>query len=260
MADFASNVASSVDINAIAFGWAGAANILTYVIIAIIMAGGFVFVLWKSKALYSYPNTAMIYRIKNGVLTEAGTDHFRKIEDKKSEKKEIEFKKTGKRWTFPTYEAYIQMKKGSLLHLKELSENSYEIIDPKMFVFAKPEDYKRYETEAAMRFAKNTSDESLRNKYKADSPWKGIMDILPIAIVLVSIGIAFWLIGQFFLGPLMQSVTPIAATFLDRATQSLDASNRMFNAAMRFCGQSQACMDALGINSSYVIGNSSVIA
>jgi hypothetical protein len=260
MADFASNVASSVDINAIASGWAAAGNLMTYVIIAFIIAGGFIFVLWKSKALYSYPNTVMIYQIKNGVLAAAGIDHIRKVEDKKNEKKEIEFKKTGKRWTHPTYEAFIQMKKGSLLHLKELSENSYEIIDPKQFLFATPDDYKKYENEAAQRFAKNTSDESLRNKYKADNPWKGIMDILPVAIVLISVGIAFWLIGQFFLGPLMQQITPIAATLLDRAVSSLEASNRMFDAAMRFCGQSQACMDNMGINSSYVIGNSTVAA
>src|SRR5487761_2638237 len=234
MADVGSIIGGIINPNAIAEGAVGFANLLTYIFIGLIFGVGVVIIIWKTKVLNSYPNTALIYKVKNGVLSFASIDHLRTIKDRKTEKKSIEFKSTGKRWTPVTFEAFVQMKKGSLLHLKELGEGDYEIIDPRAFVTGTEGEYRKFENDSSNRFYKNTQDESIRNKYKEESKWKGIIDILPVAILLISIGIAFWLIGQFFLSPLMQSVSPIASSVLDKAVSVLEKSTQVADAQTRY--------------------------
>jgi hypothetical protein len=169
--------------------------------------------------------------MKSGALQFVDTDKARRVKKKGSEK--FDFKKRNTTWQPPTYEALVQAKKGSLLFLKELSADDFEIIDPREFVKAMPSDYRRVEKNAMDKYFKNVEDAEADLKWNKENKWQKLIDALPVIIILIGSGLLIYFVMNYGILPVLDrasAVTDASARSLEKATEMLDKSMEYMSA------------------------------
>lgn len=183
--------------------------------------GGIIFVLFKLKIFYRYPIQFDIFQVKNGVLQLVDTDKGRRVK-KKDGREYFDVKKRNFRWFPPSFEGQVVMKGGkkAKIYVIELSHNEWEIINPKNFVKAKPEDYERLEKESLVRYWKNVEDDKADLKWRKEDKWKKILDALPTVVMFVGIGIFLYFFGTYVVVPVMGSFGGITAQSQELLVQS----------------------------------------
>lgn len=230
MAVDAGNVLGEImSVDTAANAMAAFAQLFIYIVLAVGIVGVIIIIIWKTKFLISYPNSIDIFKIKGGKLVFVENDKFRTGTDRSTKKPFLQLKKRGIVTIPPTFEAYIQSGKHSKLYAEELAEKQLRFIDLKDLLKANPTDYKKFENEQLDRFYKSTQDDADYNKYKKKTDWQKIMEILPILMILMGIGIVVYLAGQFVIIPFLdmqQAFAAPAAQLLEKATELMEAQVR----------------------------------
>jgi hypothetical protein len=195
--------------------------------------GVIVWLIMKKKWFAKFPVNVDIFKVENGICQWVDADKARRIKKKDGEIF-YQFKKRSVKWHPPTYEALLRSNKNtSKLYLKELSQDEFEIIDPKMFVTGKSEDYDRVEKESNVRFWKNLEENKAHFKWNKDNKWDKLINALPIVLSLAGLGLFFYFFGTYVLVP------TLAAS--NQGTALLDQSMKMLDTSMRY-------MEALGVH------------
>ena len=237
-----------------AVGAAGMAGQAIQAVIILIVLGVVTFAVLKLKIFYKFPISFDIFQLKGGVLQLVETDSGRRVTKKKDKEMYIDVKRRNFRWYPPSYLAQTMMKGGkkSKIYVLELSHNEWQVIDPSKFIRAKPEDYKRLEQEAVVRFWKNTEDAKADVKWKKEDKWKQIMDVLPTVIMFVGIGIFLYFFGTYV-------ITPVMATFGGVTTQGIAMLEKSSELLERSTQYVELLLKLQGIDYTLPIPNASVI-
>ena len=209
-----------------------------------IISGVTWFILVKKKWLAKFPVIVDIFKINNGVLQRIDSDKARRVKKKDGEEY-YEFKKRNIKWHPPTFEALISGPKNtSKLFLKELSQDEFEIIEPKTFLTANANDYDKVENEQVIRFWKNLEENKAHFKWNKDSKWDKLINALPIVLSLFGLGLFFYFFGTYVLVPTLASA--------GRGDELLKQSMAMLDASMRY-------MEAMGIRPNITNGTVAVV-
>lgn len=252
-----SNIMPKIDVGALSYSMGQAMQVL----IVFVCIGVFVFIGFKKKIFFKFPTKFYIYPVMGGKLTGVREDFGRRVIKRKNGVVTdfyYDIKKADFKWHPPSYEFMLGTgEKGrAAVHVREISHQNWESFDPEKLVKAEALEYKSAEKRELDDYFKTTQDSAAKFKYALEKDkYQRIIDVIPAFLMLVGIGLAISLaIGP--LGELYAASMGANNGVLDRSVTVLDRSNTIFNAALRFCGQSQTCMAALGIN---VTSNSSVI-
>ena len=201
---------------------------VTTVVTLLIFIGAIGFGFWfltKNKKLGRFPVAVDIFQVKNGSLKWVDGDSARR-KKKKDGEEYYEFKKRKIKWSPPTFQAMVNTAKGkSKLYLKELSHDSFEILDMAQLVTAGVVDYKKVETDHVVRFWKVLEGNKARFKWNKDNSWDKLINALPIVLSLFGLGLFFYFFGNYILVPTL-ATTGTSNLVLEKATQVLDASIR----------------------------------
>jgi len=192
-----------------------------------------VWLLMRKKRFVKFPVFTFIFKVVNEKLHWVDNDKTRRVKKKDAEEY-YEFKKRNIKWHPPTFEGLVPGPKNtSLLFLKELSQDEFEIIDPRKFISASPNDYDAIENEQVVRFWKNLEENKAHFKWNKDSKWEKLINALPIVLSLFGLGLFFYFFGTYVLAP------TLAAS--NQGQVLLDQSMKMLDTSMRY-------MEAMGIH------------
>lgn len=199
-----------------------------YVVLIVAMLGVFAFMAMRGGWFSKYPTEVDIFQVKSGSLQLVDNDKARRRKNKKDGEEYYYFKKRKIKWKPPTFESLVQGKKGkSHLYLKELSQDEFEIIDPRVFITGNIDDYKKVESESLDRFYKNIQDDKADLKWNKQSTWDKLLPILTWVIPIMMIGILIWITVSYGVLPILDRVSGAAGIVnqqLNISTQILDKS------------------------------------
>lgn len=208
-------------------------SFLLQFVFLLVLFGGVGFILIKKNVFAKFPTTALIFRMRGEKMFLIDEDKAKRIKKKDGEIY-YEFKKRpGVKWKPPSFEFLSPTTKNkSVMFLKELAQDDFEIIDPKTFISANSESYRLVEHEEIDRFYKNLQDEKARGKWKQEGRWDKLITALPTILSIMFIAIFFYIVGQYVIIPVMNQfggsvnqaiiLNNQSAVLLDKSTSYLD--------------------------------------
>lgn len=220
---------------------------LTYalqVIFLLILVGGILFVIWRKRWFVKFPTTAMIFRMRGKKMFVVDEDRARRVKNRKDGEIYYEFKKRpGIKWKPPSFEFLSPTTRNkSVMYLKELAQDDFEIIDPKAFLSTSPKDYKKVEHEEVDRFFKNIQDEKARIKWRQESSIKKLMEALPLIMSIMGVALFFYIFGQYVAIPIINQYSGMfaqAAILNEQSQLLLDKSTSYVELLLRQQGGQQ---------------------
>jgi len=235
---------------------------LTYALqlgFALILVGGIVFVIWRKRWFVKFPTRAMIFRMRGKDLFLVDEDKARRVKNKKDGEIYYEFqKRAGLKWKPPSFEFLSPTTKNkSVMFLKELAQDDFEIIDPKAFLATTPEEYEKIEHEEVDRFFKNVQDDKAKIKWRQESSFKKLMDALPLIMSIMGVALFFYIFGQYVAIPLIQQYSGMfnqASLINEQSMALLDKSTSYVEMLLRQQG------GGTQIITKYVCANKTVVS
>lgn len=221
--------------------FAGATQVMNMIIIIAVIGIATFFLM---RFTVKFPTDFDIFQIKNGSLQQVDTDKGRRVKKKDGEEY-YQIKKRKFKWYPPTFEGQLGVSGGkrAKIYVQELSHNVWQVIDPKVFVTGKPEDYKILENEGTIRFWKNLEENKAKFKWNKDDKWKKIMDVLPLAIICVGVGLVFYFLGNYIIIPIMDR----SAGIQGQTVEVLNYSAQLMNKSVQYIDMLTQMLIANGI-------------
>src|SRR3990172_3701790 len=216
-------------------------QILAFVVqlaLILVFVAGLTLLVIKKRWFMKFPTIVHIFRMRGDSLSLIDIDNIRRVKKKDGEIYYEFRKRTGLKWKPPSFEMLGSTSKNkTVLYLKELSQDSFEVIDPRVFISTTPDQFKSVEHEEIDRFYKNVQDEKARLNWKLEGGWekflRAITPVLPIAVARI----IFLLISTQVLLPAMDKANAI--------TSAIQASNINLNASTNLLDKSTAYIDLL---------------
>lgn len=251
MADLMSGMLSTGQV----MGGISAVTMGLYYLFLILIVAGVAIVAWKKKVFYRFPVKVKLFVLRNDgkwYEDEKGDKARRKV-DKKKGAEVYQFKSSRADWQPPSFDKLGMTNKGkSVLYLKEIGDEKYEIIDPAEFVTADRSKFKEAATENVDRHWRNVQSEAADQKWAEDDRFKKLIDALPIILSIFGVALFFYIFGQYVAIPLMQQAVGQGGAVLEKAVEVLNQTNMLVDAQMRY-------MEALGITPMVVQNGTGVV-
>ena len=197
---------------------------MSYMFFVLIIAAFFLIGI-KKKWFKRFDGTADIFKMYGGTLSFVESDKVRR--EKNKEKEFYEFKNRNIEWQPPSFENFVPLGgKKFKLYLRELSKDTFEVIDMKTIMKLGDGAYKGITSEIADRRWQVIQSESADQKWKEQDKWQRLRDAAPTIIVGIVAAIIIYAAvdGYTKITALNSGVSGMGIETLKMATEMLNKS------------------------------------